>query len=926
MFFTFVSEDYITDFVSQSEDSNLWIYKIEKNYKLSLLEKTEDFNGLKLHHVSMWNNVFYKEWNLTIDDQYNIHLDKWVYFFDINDISTQYSVVFQWYLVKNLWPWAFIINTTDEKKKSVFSLSSKLNINFLDIETSESLAQIDLFPNMYLLAFPRYNKAIKNADLWKIITSHNLNMLSLPIYSIDESNILPWENNLSENISPDLNIDLKKYLFYNNSDYDNFINNIFNFRNQQISKKQFEYTQLSKNEFYLFPWEKYILKYYEYFLNDEKRKYYYKNIILKELIQLLNDKNNSQKRIENITNKVQDLKKLDINEYDNMISHILYYYDNIIYSQKKNPDTVTNISILKEKLITQGYKEHQPSLLQLRYIYDEYHNGNIQTFHKEMNSFVSNYEKEMNLSVYNENHKIHNYFLYFLKNIFVWDFSKVKDHNQMVILFKKYIEINEIFIEQWDKIIKKTALFDNAALIKVFIDIMKISFFQEERNQKLLVLQKPAKITQNNYEILKINLQLLLNFQKNHKYLITDTGNRKDVILALAYLKYNKELNEYFEALNDYNRYELNRSEIVIELPDIIDENQLTKEKAQNYLKQFSWVNSPNTLITIRNFSYCLSNDKSKIIAWDEYCYEIKNFYVKWFKFNFFLTPFDKNRITFLNYLDDKNQPHNENIEHIMDNIETGLDRLFENAKVADRDKYDFSRFFINKYVNVWTEEQKDDNIEKDMNPFPIPNIWDESIAEKDLKLKLLTKNSPLEKIRTILPITYKYIKIIEENAEFIGKIYPTTFRLNISNNNKSDNYSWIFEWKYIFKWNNHSFKESKIYIEDEKWREKYSYFLDTQAINIQWTYLLSDTKNILEQILVNFNRIKWIYSDLRQKYEINDIEIIYNLDQKIIQFKVLNIFIYNIKDNWAMDIYKNSSKIYTWRFNTIREFLNTLQ
>jgi hypothetical protein len=117
---------------------------------------------------------------------------------------------------------------------------------------------------------------------------------------------------------------------------------------------------------------------------------------------------------------------------------------------------------------------------------------------------------------------------------------------------------------------------------------MKISFFQEERKQKLLVLQKPAKITQNNYEILKTNLQLLLNFQKEHKNLIKNTGNRKDVILALAYLKYNKELSEYFEALNDYNRYELNHSKIVIDLPEQINENQLTKEKAEHYLKQFT--------------------------------------------------------------------------------------------------------------------------------------------------------------------------------------------------------------------------------------------------------------------------------------------------------------------------------------------------
>jgi hypothetical protein len=52
---------------------------------------------------------------------------------------------------------------------------------------------------------------------------------------------------------------------------------------------------------------------------------------------------------------------------------------------------------------------------------------------------------------------------------------------------------------------------------------MKISFFQEERNNNLLVLQKPAKITQNNYEILKTNLELLLNFQRDNKVLIQGT-------------------------------------------------------------------------------------------------------------------------------------------------------------------------------------------------------------------------------------------------------------------------------------------------------------------------------------------------------------------------------------------------------------------
>jgi hypothetical protein len=101
---------------------------------------------------------------------------------------------------------------------------------------------------------------------------------------------------------------------------------------------------------------------------------------------------------------------------------------------------------------------------------------------------------------------------------------------------------------------------------------------------------------------------------------------------------------------------------------------------------------------------------------------------------------------------------------------------------------------------------------------------------------------------------------------------------------------------------------------------------LETQAINIQWNYLLSDTENIFKKILINFNMIKWIFTDLRKKYELKDIKIIYNIDKEIIQFIILDTYIYNIKDNWSIDVYKNSSKIYTWRFNTISQFLNTLQ
>jgi hypothetical protein len=52
------------------------------------------------------------------------------------------------------------------------------------------------------------------------------------------------------------------------------------------------------------------------------------------------------------------------------------------------------------------------------------------------------------MSIYDENHRIHNYFLFYLKNILVADFSKVKDHNDIITLFNKYTNIKSVFIEK----------------------------------------------------------------------------------------------------------------------------------------------------------------------------------------------------------------------------------------------------------------------------------------------------------------------------------------------------------------------------------------------------------------------------------------------------------------------------------------------
>jgi hypothetical protein len=142
------------------------------------------------------------------------------------------------------------------------------------------------------------------------------------------------------------------------------------------------------------------------------------------------------------------LKELDKTEYINMVNTINHYYENILYSQHDSPDIVKNITKLVSEINNKDFSVQFPSLLTLRNIYKKYHNNNAYGFHKALNSFVDQYEVEMDMSIYDENHRIHSYFLYFIKNILIADFSKVEDHNNIITLFKKYIDIKNVFIEK----------------------------------------------------------------------------------------------------------------------------------------------------------------------------------------------------------------------------------------------------------------------------------------------------------------------------------------------------------------------------------------------------------------------------------------------------------------------------------------------
>jgi hypothetical protein len=122
------------------------------------------------------------------------------------------------------------------------------------------------------------------------------------------------------------------------------------------------------------------------------------------------------------------------------------------------------------------------------------------------------------------------------------------------------------------------------------------------------------------------------------------------------------------------------------------------------------------------------------------------------------------------------------------------MERKYGSAFKSERDKYDFKRFFLSTfiYTDIVEEDIKllseDTNVDKDK--FIPPVNQNDDISVRKLKLALLNNNSPLVKIRNLIPISYNYL-IVERIGELYDiSIFPTSFTLHVKSDLASNKFS----------------------------------------------------------------------------------------------------------------------------------------
>jgi hypothetical protein len=125
---------------------------------------------------------------------------------------------------------------------------------------------------------------------------------------------------------------------------------------------------------------------------------------------------------------------------------ILYYYKNILISQKSNTNIVVDFSDLYNQMNGKKYDFKYHSLINLHNIYEQKISRTPTSFNVKLNNFVDSYAKELNMNVFDGEHKKYTYFLYFITNILLNESDNIDDYNSFVQIFETYVQISSKFI------------------------------------------------------------------------------------------------------------------------------------------------------------------------------------------------------------------------------------------------------------------------------------------------------------------------------------------------------------------------------------------------------------------------------------------------------------------------------------------------
>ncbi len=899
-----------TDIINKliiNKDNN--IYKLfNKNNSLEKLNIKDTNNSLTWiyqKNINFFDKIYFtnlNSFNISNSDWiYNISLKKWVFLLDLNDLIWKYDIKWKWFEIQPKTAWIIFIDNTNPSKIFIFSITSVFKMSFLSLD-EKKINSYYMYPHNYLMF------DIKNNTFSRLWTD---------VFRIKT---IVKEGFLTENISANLKEWWKLYWllkWYKNNFLKTSINQIK--INYKINSSIFN--ELKNLRSFSLIWENYITKYFSFFVNDTKKRIYFKQLVLNKLQKLLNSKEKENKLIIDIISNLNSIKKVNKQDYNDLSNIIRWYYNIIIQNNNINNEVVLNNFLPLAWYIKNNDNKYKKQtdldlyvlLKNIFFWYDFRNNTHIE---KNFNDFVNNYFLKL---------KINNWalilwkwvdlvllesFLYYLEdylNNFAFNSKHIdldiKTFRLNINILDKYFYLNKkIYFSNKKLELINTWLFKNYNLLNSILSFIRNNFFEKQRDlNNLLIPYTKYKLDWNDINKLSNILKNFFKLKDNYISLLKD--NSKQRFLYKNYSKLYKKYDEYFLALTSYEKYKVSYNIKQKELADYyIEKHQKVFwiNDIKKYLSQFDQANFKNTQITKTG-----SNNN---------LFYVDNFNVSNQVFSFYINPdrdYTISNIIIKSAWLDKNKFKDSTYSLEKDR------KLWEKQqKYVKADKkafYDFKYYFKYKFNNYLNNNLVDNISSNNIDKQKESDDESVMIFKRDT---LLSKTGEFSSIYDMVKLKYNDV-IVKSLDDITLKNFIVYKRI------KDHDYNLIFTSKYFIdkdKDKHYFYNPSWIYISFYNvidWNIRRNLFWWSK-LKIWFDINLGDFKEVFNNIFNQLENIKQLYYSINSNLWIYDINMEYLKDWKIIiwfDFNWKNIKIYLswdkvlfIKEDWKILPYKNIS------------------
>lgn len=785
----------------------------------------------------------------TQDEKQVIEIGQGEFFVDIRDTNTFYTLSNTDFSIDIVWLGKLYIDTTNPSQYEIISFNSIIPIALKDEKTNLTVTDVFLYPHMKLVFNPNRNPFMKQADLVRISSVFSLSYLSDSFFNTQV-----------------LNTDFSEFLLSNIT--------LQKEKNIEVQKK---ISQIQAAQIWSFPWEKYIKRYYNFFINDAKKKVYYKNVALGNILELIAS---SKKDTELVETTYQSLQLLDPYPEDQkeVLEIFNYIYKNLLQTyDEKYIYTKVNFDQLAQNL--KNTKTQESNEFIALYFLDSLYSSfdfSAKYSYKNLNSFFTSYLWELWIDVQNTQEVQQNdlgyleYFSFFLENIITSRFISESTQSDSGILSgwnlddilsvtKWYVDLNDIIYGDKGESKAITLMYQYIGVLESLDTFIKKSFFMEQRwENNLLIKNTQNTLSNETLVLLSGNTNDIIKFyQQNNKFL--DTERQRDDFIKQRYTEFQEIFKEYFVALEWYDAYVFSYTEskknlLWVQTAGQSNDRVLSRDAFMTYISQFSGLSYPSLSLEIQ----------------DDFTYDVTGIEIQWNNFAFSLAPLSDNTIDNISINGKK-----LTASYKLDNIQRDWEEKIKWLSGEQREKFDFSKFFITTFLTSTgiagdILEDRKDIIEED----PVIVVFKRDI--------LLGNRGEFLPVRSFLQIEYQDIDVTP-----VQDLYNISIKdaiLSISGRTKDNSTVRLdanFSSEYTLTDTKHQFRNIQLRPYQDFSKQDGKYFLGENFIQFIGSIDIQDIKTQMEAFIEPYEVIKFIYSSLSRDFSVTNLSIKYTLFNK---------------------------------------------